>query len=42
MFTGLIYGYNPEVCPDRSEVTAELMVGGDFVQAVVDAPEMDS
>ena len=41
LFTGLIYGYNPEICPDRSEVNAEVMIGGDLVQAVVDAPMME-
>ena len=41
LFLGLIYGYNPELCPDRSELSAEVMVGGDFVQAIVDAPKAD-
>ncbi|XP_076811192.1 uncharacterized protein LOC143455290 [Clavelina lepadiformis] len=36
---GLLYGYNPEVCEDRSGITAQIMVGGPFVDAVFAAED---
>ncbi|XP_076807781.1 uncharacterized protein LOC143451053 [Clavelina lepadiformis] len=36
---GFLYGYNPEVCEDRSGITAQVMVGGPFVDAVFAAED---
>ena len=39
---GLIYGYDPKNCPNRQYISAQVMVGGPFVRAVVYAPDQET
>lgn len=39
-FLGFLYGYDPSGCEDRGQMTADVLIGGDLVNRIVNAPNM--